>query len=86
MTILCSNNIAVPTDKELPINEVENVIKRSKAKAVIFSSRKKEVIEKIKENLGEVEYFIEMNSDDALNGKLIGMNYLIEKGKDLNGK
>lgn len=83
MTILCSNNIAVPTDKELPINEVENVIKRSKAKAVIFSSRKKEVIEKIKENLGEVEYFIEMNSDDALNGKLIGMNYLIEKGKDL---
>ena len=36
MTILCSNNIAVPTDKELPINEVENVIKRSKAKAVIL--------------------------------------------------
>lgn len=83
MTLLCSDNIAVPIDKELPINEVENVVKRSKAKAVIFSSRKKEVIEKIKDNLPDVEYFIQMDSCDAPENKMVGMNYVIEKGKDL---
>ena len=44
MTMLCGAGIAVPVDKELPENEIENVIKRAKASAVIFSTKKAEVI------------------------------------------
>ena len=37
MTMLCGVGIAVPVDKELPENEIENVIKRAKASAVFFN-------------------------------------------------
>ncbi len=82
MTMLCSEGIALPIDKELPPNEIENVIKRSKAKAVIYSAKKEEAIKKVKDNLPEVEYFIKMNSDDELDGKDVGANYLIAKGTE----
>ena len=80
MAMLCGVGIAVPVDKELPANEIENVIKRSKATAVIYSAKKKEVIKKVKDNLPDVEYFIEMNSNNAINEKDVGANYIIEQG------
>ena len=49
MAMLCGVGIAVPVDKELPANEIENVIRRSKASAVIYSTKKKEVIKKVKD-------------------------------------
>ena len=82
MTMLCSDGIAVPVDKELPPNEIENVIKRSKAVAVIYTPKREEVIKKVKDNLPNVEYFIKMNSNDAVEGKDVGVNYLIERGKE----
>ena len=81
MTMLCSDGIAVPLDKELPVNEIENLIKRSRASAVIYSAKKKEAIEKIKDKLTDVDYFIEMYSNDALEGKNCGMQYVIDMGK-----
>ena len=81
MTMLCGAGIAVPVDKELPENEIENVIKRSKASAVIFSTKKADVIKKVSENLPDVKYFIQMNSNEELNGKFVGLDYLIEEGK-----
>ena len=81
MTMLCGAGIAVPVDKELPENEIENVIKRAKASAVIFSTKKAEVIKKVAENLPDVKYFIQMNSSEESMGKLVGMDYLIEQGK-----
>ena len=83
MTMLCGAGIAVPVDKELPENEIENVIRRAKADAVIFSTKKAEVIKKVAANLPEVKYFIQMNSDDGINGRHVGLDYLIEEGKTL---
>ncbi len=83
MAMLCGTGIAVPVDKELPENEIENVIKRSKASAVIFSTKKQETIKKIQEKLPDVQYFIQMNSDSEINQKNVGMNYLIEQGKQI---
>ena len=83
MTMLCGAAIAVPVDKELPENEIENVIKRAKAKAVIFSTKKAEVIKKISDNLPDVKYFIQMNSDKEIDGRFVGLDYLIEEGKAL---
>ena len=83
MAMLCGVGIAVPVDKELPENEIENVIKRSKADAVIFSTKKKDVIKKVQDKLPEVKYFIQMNSDDKLNGRNIGINEIISEGKKL---
>ena len=81
MAMLCGVGIAVPVDKELPENEIENVIKRSKAEAVIYSSKKKDTIKKVQDRLPEVKYFIQMNSDEKLNGKNIGIIEIINEGK-----
>ena len=81
MAILCGAGIAVPVDRELPINELENVIKRSRASAIIYSEKKEEDIKKIKELVPEVEYYIKMKSNKELNGKDVGINYLIDNGK-----
>lgn len=83
MTMLCGAGIAVPVDKELPDNELENVINRAKATAVIFSAKKKDAIRKIENNIPTVKYFIEMDSDDYIVGKHMGINYLIKEGKEL---
>ena len=83
MAMLCGVGIAVPVDKELPENEIENVIRRSKASAVIYSTKKKEVIKKIEDNLPEVKYFIQMNSSESLNGRDVGLDAIIKQGKEL---
>lgn len=83
MAMLCGVGIAVPTDRELPINELENIVRRSKASAIIYSNKKKNDIKEIKEKIPEVEYYIEMKSNDSLNGKDIGLNYLIQEGKKI---
>ena len=83
MTMLCGAGIAVPVDKELPENEIENVIKRAKASAVIFSTKKADIIKKVSERLPDVKYFIQMNSDQEIEGRFVGLDYLIEEGKAL---
>jgi len=83
MAMLCSEGIAVPVDKELPPNEIENVIKRSRAAAVIYTEKKEDAIKKVKENLPEVEYFIEMYSDDEIEDKDVGADYIIKRGREL---
>lgn len=83
MAMLCGTGIAVPVDKELPANEIENVINRSKATAVIFSTKRKEIIKKVQDKLPNVKYFIQMNSDDELEGREVGMNTIIKQGKEM---
>ncbi len=83
MAMLCGVGIAVPTDRELPDNELENIVKRSRASAIIYSPKKEESIKKIKENIPEVEYFIEMKSDKELKDGEVGLENLIKKGKEI---
>ena len=83
MAMLCGVGIAVPTDRELPINELENIIKRSRASAIIYSPKKASDIKEIKGKFPEVEYYIEMASNKPLEGKDVGLNYLITLGKNI---
>ncbi len=83
MAMLCGAGIAVPVDKELPANEIQNVIERSKATAVIYSGKKKDIIKKIEDSLPIVKYFIQMNSDNKLEGRTVGFNTVVSEGKEL---
>lgn len=83
MAMLCGVGIAVPVDKELPENEIENVIHRSRAEAVIYSTKKKDAIKKIRENVPEVNYFIQMNDVTPLQDKDVGIEYVIKQGEQL---
>ena len=83
MALLLGGIIAVPVDRELPDNELENVVKRSRATTIIYSSKKEESIKKIKETCKDVEYYVEMKSDKPFSGKDVGINYLINEGKKI---
>ena len=83
MAALCGVGIAVPTDKELPPNEIQNVVERSRATAVIYSGKKKEAIKKIEDNLPTVKYFIQMYSDEKLSGRTVGFNTILNEGKEM---
>jgi len=83
MAILCGVGIAVPVDKELPPNEIENVIERSRATAVIYSAKKKDAIKKVEDNLPMVKYFIQMYSDEKLSGRTVGFNTILNEGKEM---
>ena len=83
MAMLCGGIIAVPTDRELPINELENIARRSKASAIIYSPKKANEIKELSEKIPEIQYFIEMKSDKNLDGKEVGLNYLIKNGKNI---
>ena len=83
MALLCGLGIAVPVDKELPDNELENLILRSKASAVIYSAKKRDAIKKIEHSLTNVKFFVQMDSDELITRKDVGMNYLIQEGKEM---
>ena len=81
MAMLCGVGLVVPTDKELPVNEIENIAKRSNVSAIIYSPKKEDEIEKVKSSLPDVEYYIEMKSDDGLSKDEVGIKNLIKLGK-----
>ena len=83
IALLIGVGIAVPVDKELPENEIENVVNRAKATAVIYSTHIKDKIISIMDNLSNVKYFIQMKSDDTLEERTVGFNKVLEEGKEL---
>lgn len=84
ISLLCGAGIAVPCDKELPENELENLIKRSRAAAVIFSPKMKDLVKKAAAKCPGVKYCIEMKSDagfDEKDERFVGFNYVMEEGR-----
>ncbi|MBR3132862.1 MAG: AMP-binding protein [Clostridia bacterium] len=83
ISVLLGAGLAVPVDKELPENEIENVVNRSKASVVIYSPHIKDRINNIMGNLPTVKYFIEMKSNSKLEGKVVGFDKVVSEGKEL---
>ena len=65
LAVVCGVGIIVPLDKELPENEVLNLLKRSKSKCIVYSSRKKELIENIRNKLSKDMVLIEMSKEKS---------------------
>ena len=80
LTNLLGGIVSVPLDKELKLEELENSIKRSKAKAIVFDEKYTDIIQEIKnrENTSLKE-FICMSEIDGF----IDVNKLISGGKKL---
>lgn len=81
MALLCGAGIAVPTDKELPDNELENLMRRSGASAIIFSPKKRDSVKKAVAHCPNIRFCIEMYSEERENGRFIGFDFLREEGK-----
>ena len=83
MTCLCGGILVVPTDRELPYNELENIVKRSRVSCIIYSPKKQEDIEKLKSSVEDISLFVEMKSDKPLDKKDVGIKNLVKLGNNL---
>ncbi len=81
LAITTSNITVVPLDKSLPSNELENLIIRSKAEAVIFDKEFSDTFSRIKkEGKSNLSYYICM--DDTPNSAYIYFSSLLKIGKE----
>ncbi len=82
LAVVNGTGIVVPLDKELPENEIQNLLVRSEADAIIYSGSKKEQIESIAGKIGSVRYFIGMDTEKSERYQL-SFSELLEKGHEL---
>jgi len=72
--------IVVPLDKGLPNNEIESLLQRSRADAIIFDKSYNDVMKEIQENkTTQIKQFICMDDDNYF----ISFNDLVKEGKEL---
>ena len=80
LAITTSDMVVVPLDRALPDNEIEDLIVRSKAEAVIFDKKYEEIFRKIANNKNtSLNHFISMDDLDGFTS----YSSLIRKGHSL---
>lgn len=77
--------VIVPLDKELPENEIENLLVRARVSAVIYTGSKSEQILNISKKLDFINYYINMDLDDD-HENILSFRKLLQKGQELVDK
>lgn len=82
LATLCGVGIVVPLDKSLPAGEIESLIKRSYANAVIFEDKYSDIMEEIKNNSqNDVEEYICMDKENKYG--FMSIEDLLDRGEKL---
>ncbi len=74
--------IIVPLDKELPQNEILNLLTRSQAKAVIYPQDMQEQMSGLQGQLTFLDYFINMDIEEN-NKNILSFHQLLNEGREL---
>lgn len=82
MAVVCGVGTIVPLDKELPENEILNLLERSKASCIVYSSRKKDLIIDLKEKLPKDMVYIEMSKEKS-DKESYSLDEIIDEGKKI---
>ncbi len=81
LTVTGGVGIVVPLDRELPFNEIENLLSRAGVSAVIFSSKHENDMLKLSQLSKQIEYYINIDADTDGKNNFLSYCKLIEKGK-----
>jgi long-chain acyl-CoA synthetase len=74
--------IVVPLDRELPVSEIENLLVRSRASAILFSGKHEKDMRSIAASVPSVEFFINMDAEEDEAG-FLSYKKLLSTGRDL---
>ena len=80
LTVLKSNGVIVPLDKELTSKEIINVLKSSESEVLFYSNKYEKHIEEFKKELPNVKYFINFQKENDDENSLSYSKFM-EKGK-----
>ncbi|GAE90182.1 AMP-dependent synthetase/ligase [Acetivibrio straminisolvens] len=82
LSVVNGTGVIVPLDKELPANEIELLLKRSQADAIIYSESVKDKIELLCEKSTSLQYFISMDREEN-KGNILSFHLLLQRGHEL---
>ncbi|HML36050.1 MAG TPA: AMP-binding protein [Bacillota bacterium] len=74
--------VIVPLDRELPAEEIHNLMERAEVSAIVYSSKVRSVVEEAVKGVGSIEYVISMDAPDHTESQL-SMRRLQRTGKRL---
>lgn len=77
--------VIVPLDKNLPKEELKNLIDRAEVSALVYTKRSEKNLTDLFENKGTIEHFISIG-DDEHTDKALSFDKLIEEGNKLLSK
>lgn len=82
LAVVNGAGVIVPLDRELPAEEVHNLLKRSEVSAVVYSSKVGTVVEEAIQGVESIEFVISMDAVDHMDNKL-SLRKLQRAGKRL---
>ncbi|RCX16627.1 long-chain acyl-CoA synthetase [Anaerobacterium chartisolvens] len=82
MSTVNGAGVAVPLDKELPENEIANLLNRCGASAIVFSGKHREQIKKLRGGVPGLKYCIDMDADREEDG-IMSFAQLLTRGREL---
>ena len=81
LAVLKSEGVFVPIDKELPANEIANIIINSDSEVVIYSKKYEEKVRSVSGMLQNVKYFIALDDEEnSADGKTFSYKELMKAG------
>lgn len=83
MAVVNGVGVIVPLDRSLPGNEMQGMLERSQADAIIFDKKYKETIRELKNNCETINIKNYICMDDEENGEFLSYSKLLEKGREM---
>ncbi len=83
VTTLISECVVTPVDKELPVEDIANILNHSDCEVVFYSASQAKKLEYIKENVSSVKTFILMDGMNAEARNTYALSDLLEGGARL---
>ena len=80
ISVLKSDSVFVPIDKELPFDDVLYVAKHSDCRVLFFSKKYKKYIADIMEKIPEIEYYIGLDEEED-DGRILSFAKIMELGR-----
>ena len=82
LTVLKSSSVIVPIDKELPIDDIVNVVNDSDSVVLFYDAKHEKVIMEAADKMPNIKYFIGFARDED-NGKFLSYHKFKEEGRKL---
>jgi len=79
-SVVCGVGVIVPLDKNLPVEEMMSLVKRSGATALVYTKRSEKNLAPLFEDKCGVEYFISMGQE-AHTEEVLSLDRLIDEGE-----
>ena len=81
LTVLKSDSVLVPIDRELPEKDIINILKSSDSEVLFYAGKYEKYIEKFKKELPNIKYFIDFDRNENLEN-VLSYKKIMDLGKE----